>query len=421
MKALFVTALFVILGLIISCDESATNNDNNLYGIISGKVLNKDLIGIESVEIYTVPATEVILSKTNGIFTFDKVPIGTYQIFAKKNGYILKSITIQVLANAKTDATIILDNENPNQNPSKPILTIPANNAKISYLPNLQWNCTDPDNDKIFYDVYLDESTNPTTLIANHIENSSFNLKDLVSGKKYYWKVIALDSKGGNAESDIWSFEYTKTNLDIYKIFDLDFDKVISDKSDLKQNCIPSNVFLIKDRKGNESGAGSFDGNSYIEVFNPKSMNFDNPFTISVWVKPSAEYGNLYEGEGEIISRYGATTSGTSSFALYLKYGKLVSEIFHPYQGRNILNTNIIVYSEIWTHICFVYDGSSLLLYSNGNLVGKINTYQPDSSNLSLFIGKRSLNNRYYKGAIDDIQIFNIPLSSNDILELYEQ
>lgn len=80
--------------------------------------------------------------------------------------------------------------------------TIPVTTEKIS----LKWSCTDPDGDVINYDVYLGISPVPL-LYKSGIKETV--LADLIldRSKSYYWKVVAIDSKGNKSHSDIYSFK----------------------------------------------------------------------------------------------------------------------------------------------------------------------------------------------------------------------
>ncbi|WP_246200077.1 hypothetical protein [Maribacter luteus] len=69
----------------------------------------------------------------------------------------------------------------------------------------LSWTGSDVDNDIISYDIYIDESNPPTTLLGNTSSNGiAF---DAVSGKVYYWKVVTNDTAGNTSTSEIFQFK----------------------------------------------------------------------------------------------------------------------------------------------------------------------------------------------------------------------
>ena len=68
----------------------------------------------------------------------------------------------------------------------------------------LSWEGEDGDDDDLWYDVYLDDTSDPQTMIAEDITDEAWDLTDLENGT-YYWKVVVSDGTD-EAESDIWSF-----------------------------------------------------------------------------------------------------------------------------------------------------------------------------------------------------------------------
>lgn len=70
----------------------------------------------------------------------------------------------------------------------------------------LSWVGSDPDaDDTLSYQVILDETNPPTTIIKENTSSSSMS-KTLSSGT-YYWKVLSTDDKGSNSDSGVSYFE----------------------------------------------------------------------------------------------------------------------------------------------------------------------------------------------------------------------
>ncbi|MBM7558472.1 fibronectin type III domain-containing protein [Marinitoga litoralis] len=72
----------------------------------------------------------------------------------------------------------------------------------------IYWEASDPNDDELYYEIYIGNSENSLSKIATTEENY-YPLNNLSEGETYYWKIIAFDSKGAFAESEIKSF---KTN-----------------------------------------------------------------------------------------------------------------------------------------------------------------------------------------------------------------
>jgi hypothetical protein len=79
---------------------------------------------------------------------------------------------------------------------------IPTSTEKVS----LRWTCTDADGDIVSYDVYLGLTATPVLYKAGHKETS---LPDLIldRNKSYFWKIVAIDSKGNKSNSDVYTFK----------------------------------------------------------------------------------------------------------------------------------------------------------------------------------------------------------------------
>ncbi|MBT8184297.1 MAG: hypothetical protein KJN76_05625, partial [Eudoraea sp.] len=78
----------------------------------------------------------------------------------------------------------------------------------VELFPTLTWNtATDPDGDQVVYDVYMDTDTNPETKVASDLLNTTFTLSEKLDlALDHYWKVIAKDGKGGEAQSETFRF-----------------------------------------------------------------------------------------------------------------------------------------------------------------------------------------------------------------------
>ncbi len=116
-----------------------------------------------------------------------------------------------VVSDGKLEAVqeFILRVENVNRSPSTPQLLNPVNNSvDVEILPVLSWTrAIDPDNDFVTYSVLLGTSADDLRVIEDTVFLDSLHLTEpLAYSTGYYWQVIAQDSLGGSAASDIWSF-----------------------------------------------------------------------------------------------------------------------------------------------------------------------------------------------------------------------
>ncbi|MFO7882907.1 MAG: hypothetical protein R6U52_10270, partial [Kosmotogaceae bacterium] len=92
-----------------------------------------------------------------------------------------------------------------NNPPVKPYSPEPTDGA-VNQPKNitLTWECTDPDGDKLTYDIYYGEG-NLDSVELSHTQKSYY-LSGLKGNTQYEWKIIAKDDKGNSTEGDVWTF-----------------------------------------------------------------------------------------------------------------------------------------------------------------------------------------------------------------------
>jgi len=94
----------------------------------------------------------------------------------------------------------------PNHAPTLPYDPFPLDGASgISTQVTLSWSCYDPDNDPLRYHIYFGTDTNPP-LIQSNVTQINYSLNPLLTGTKYYWKIIAEDDHNHFTPGPVWSF-----------------------------------------------------------------------------------------------------------------------------------------------------------------------------------------------------------------------
>jgi uncharacterized protein (TIGR02145 family) len=105
----------------------------------------------------------------------------------------------------------------PPESPSNPD---PADNSTdIQPNINITWECSDPEDGNLFYDIYFGITDPPQFVSANQTENA-YNPGLLEYGTTYYWKITARDDFYNSVESSTWSF----TTKDYFECGDLMMD-----------------------------------------------------------------------------------------------------------------------------------------------------------------------------------------------------
>ncbi|MFC1714396.1 LamG domain-containing protein [Candidatus Poribacteria bacterium] len=158
-----------------------------------------------------------------------------------------------------------------------------------------------------------------------------------------------------------------------------------------------------------------FDGvDDYVDCGEDPSLNLVDHLTLAVWVKH--EVGN----DGYIIMR-NDPGDGVRQYGLldYPTHGTgVVDFFFHSAGGRVEMDKweETAVNDNEWHHIAITIDYPEIRLFVDGVDQG-VQTL-PDnmvSTETSVWIGKRKPNNFAFKGIIDEVGIFNVGLSEDDV------
>jgi TolB protein len=203
-KPLFLQSLaFLCLLFFISCEDTI---DPAFEGTISGKVMDSNNEPLVNVSITTEPATEAILSDSNGNFTISRVPEGEYSINARKEGYQNETRRIRVRGNETSQVDIIMSRGGTGsaaapQNPS------PADASTEEPTDiTLAWS-PPTDDEELLYDVFLYESEELSgQAVATGISDTSIVVEGLAHNTTYFWQVSAYISEDDKQLSPVWSF-----------------------------------------------------------------------------------------------------------------------------------------------------------------------------------------------------------------------
>jgi hypothetical protein len=159
-------------------------------------VENSEGTNIENAYVCLWKDDEVYLTNytdSSGNITFNPSP--------SSEGIMNVTVTIQDYIPYEGNVTVIS-----NQPPNEPNSPNPENGATdVSINSILSWNCSDPDEDPITYDVYFGTNS-PPSLVSSNQTSKSYYPGTLDFGTIYYWKIIAWDDSDTFNQSPIWSF-----------------------------------------------------------------------------------------------------------------------------------------------------------------------------------------------------------------------
>ena len=161
---------------------------------------------------------------------------------------------------------------------------------------------------------------------------------------------------------------------------------------------------------GKFGGALSFNGTSaWITVADAASLDLSTAMTLEAWVRPSSITGwrtvVLKEApDGLAYSLYSG--NGASRPAGYV----------HPTTDIGVNGTANMV-ANTWTHLAVTYDGATLRMLVNGVQVST--AAAPGGTVLTngvLRIGGNAFWGEYFSGIIDEVRIYNRPLTAAEVL-----
>ena len=180
--------------------------------------------------------------------------------------------------------------------------------------------------------------------------------------------------------------------------------------------------------QGKHSGGLAFTGTSFVELNPPRPLQVNRPFTISLWIN-SIDNGI----SGQILATIPAKQNGTN---LSFKVSNTKNLEFTLQNTRNKSRISIvskeIIPGDKWTHVVATYDGSrktdGLQLYIDGqpsqhyvlkdNLRGTLSNIQQLSFGYRAYKDPEQKKRGMIAGQMDELMLFNRPLSAQEIHQL---
>lgn len=285
------------------------------------------------------------------------------------------------------------------------------------------------------YDLYLDGAL----LASFSIPSSTFTIPDtydLVFG------YVHTNNCGDNSYfdgvlDDIRIYDRTLSSQEVLSIylespFPISADNLVAyypfdgnadDESGNGNHAIVNGAVLTNDRFGNLNSAYHFNGTSQYILLENNNDNFNvQNHTISAWIK--WENGAVCCGGGGIfdvvssdlvIDHFSLTAHGTY-VRQWINYPASPNSEFR-------FDTDILSGGQ-FHHLVTSYDGSKRQLWLDGNLLDE-NFFSESisySSNTKAYIGVNFPGgNDYFKGTIDEVEVYSKALSEAEILSLYNQ
>ena len=158
----------------------------------------------------------------------------------------------------------------------------------------------------------------------------------------------------------------------------------------------------------------------YVEVPDAPNLGSMEEVTVAAWMFLHVFNTGGYTG---IADKTAGGNPGQRSYNIGQRSGQLEWGVVNDANTKNTLNTGATK-TEEWVHLAGTYDGSEMKLYENGVQIGTLAQAGPVyDSDTVLAIGRWNGGggSLYAEGLIDEVVIFNVALSEDDINTIMTQ
>ena len=171
-----------------------------------------------------------------------------------------------------------------------------------------------------------------------------------------------------------------------------------------------------------DSYALDFDGtDDYVNCGTSSSADITGPITLEAWVRPDVA------ATQSIVKKNGANSGYELSLSNDVP-GGLPQNFFFRLNGNTSYRINSASYYPIdgtWVHVAATYDGSVIKLYINGVQEGGTVSGPPaisvNSNNLVIGTDAASVGTKNFNGGIDEVRIWNVARTAQEILDNYSK
>ena len=158
-----------------------------------------------------------------------------------------------------------------------------------------------------------------------------------------------------------------------------------------------------------------FDGASWGEIPDNDSLDMVDGITIHFWtnIRPSA--GGPGSDVQTGVEKGTTWKAGLYTLAAYYRGGSLLQFFDLPDNCRE-QNIGASIQDEKWHHLAGTWDGTTIKLFIDGELNRELDCKGTLTGNSEpLFIGARGGNQRFINGALDEIKMYNYPLTVDEL------
>jgi hypothetical protein len=234
----------------------------------------------------------------------------------------------------------------------------------------------------------------------------------LTCGTAYYWRVDS-GNRFTTTKGKVWSFTAVCGPVAHWK-----FDEIEGAIAQDSAGVHDANVNGAAWTSGKVNNALSFDGiDDYVDCGNSDLLS-PEVFTLAFWMLSEGYLSNRYiilgkAADLEYSREYTVTIENSGKLAFY--FGEDIN-------NRVEVSSRFAIPTGQWLHVVLIRDGSKASIYLNGRLDTSASySFQPTNMGCNLRIGSVGSSGgqgRYFKGKIDDLRIYDRPLTEEEIERL---
>jgi subtilisin-like proprotein convertase family protein len=249
----------------------------------------------------------------------------------------------------------------------------------------------------------------------------------LQPGVDYYYKISAINQYGEGPESG--TILVTTDACSTARPSLAGWWKAENDGSD-SAGSNPAQLNSISFTAGKSGSAFAFDGQGFIKVLTSSATDIGrgDGFTFEAWVNPATissesitsrqplcEYGTFNDDTGGTV--------GVHFWGCVSQDGDFYANIKDINGGDHFFSTpGNLLSANIWQHVALTYARTSgdVIIYVNGNAVHTehVGSFTPDTKH-ELYFGARMGGQERFKGAMDEIALYKMPLTQPEIQSIF--
>ncbi|NUN08494.1 MAG: VCBS repeat-containing protein [Ignavibacteriaceae bacterium] len=279
-------------------------------------------------------------------------------------------------------------------------------NKLVGVQDTIKWTSTGVTNIKI--ELTTNNGTNWSTVVASTPASTGSYVWTVPNTPSTQCKIKISDAANAAIADTSNGIFKMQSQLQYGLVASYPFNGNANDESGNGNNGTVNGATLTSDRFGKQNSAYYFNGiDEPIRASNSASLN-PNYLSIAAWV--------YYEGasyNGHIVSK------GLDEYDLFVETS--VGSGIGGHINNNSIKSNVVLQNNVWRFLCLVKSNDSVSLFQDAIKIKSIPlTGTIMSNSFDLFIGRQpGESNSKFKGKVDDVRIYNRPLSQSEVDSLY--